>query len=84
MGLSLSTLKCPLIKGLLLILAILFFGINAADCEERVYYSIHLASFECLQNANVKVNALKKKANITECIWANTRIDLRPLNFGKN
>lgn len=64
MGFLLSTLKGAAIKGFLLLLPIMCIGINAADCAEQVYYSIHIASFEYLQDANAQINALKKRGKI--------------------
>ena len=72
MGLLFSTLKGALIRGSLLLLAIMCIGIDAADCAERVYYSIHLASFEYLRNANAQVNALKKRGKIV--FWKKTHV----------
>ena len=68
----LSTLKGAVIRGLPLLLAIMFLEIDTADCAERVYYSIHFASFEYLRNANAQVNALKKKGKIV--FWKRTSV----------
>ncbi len=58
--------------GFLLILSLMFVGIEAAECKERVYYSIHFASFKNLRNANKKVNAVKKKGKLV--FWKDTNV----------
>ena len=57
---------------LLLFLLIAFMQINAADCAEQTYYSIHLASFKNLRNANAFVNKLKIKEKVV--FWKETDI----------
>ena len=50
----------------------MFIGADVANCAERVFYSIHLASFKSLHRANIKVNALKKKSKII--FWKETDV----------
>jgi hypothetical protein len=45
-------------------LSIIFLAINHADCEEKVYYSIHVASFKKLKNANNYVNSMSSKGKV--------------------
>ncbi len=61
---SVSVRKCATVRGFLLLLAILFMGSDNGYCAERIYYSIHLASFKNLQNANAHVNSLKEKGKM--------------------
>ncbi|HJX33944.1 MAG TPA: DUF1566 domain-containing protein [Desulfatiglandales bacterium] len=53
--------KFLLIRVLLLALPIIFITPNTGDCTEDSYYTIHLASFKELQNANDYVNAMTHK-----------------------
>jgi hypothetical protein len=53
--------KFLLIRALLLALPIIFITANTGDCTEDSYYTIHLASFKELQNANDFVNAMTHK-----------------------
>ncbi len=50
-----------LIRVFLLALPIIFITANTSDCTEDSYYTIHLASFKELQNANDFVNAMTHK-----------------------
>jgi len=47
-----------------LLLPILIMGVDSVDCAERVYHSIHVASFRNLLNANSYVNTLTKKGKM--------------------
>ena len=58
-----------------LFLTIFFWHPGEADCAEKRYYSIHLASFKYLQNANGKVNSLQKKGKII--FWKKTDVPNR-------
>jgi len=60
------------ISRLLLFLPILFLAVDSADCAEQTYYSIHLASFKELQNANSFVNNLTKKGKMV--FWKKTDV----------
>jgi len=53
--------KVLLIRVLLLALPIIFIATKTSDCAEDSYYTIHLASFKELQNANDYVNAMTNK-----------------------
>jgi len=46
--------------------------INSVYGAERIYYSIHLASFKNLENANKQVNSLKEKGKLV--FWKETEI----------
>lgn len=59
-------------NGLLLTCLMMFISADVADCAERVFYSIHLASFKSLHRANIQVNALKKKRKII--FWKETDV----------
>jgi hypothetical protein len=59
--LSVFIYKVLLIRVLILALPIIFIATNAGDCAEDSYYTIHLASFKELQNANNYVNAMTSK-----------------------
>jgi Protein of unknown function (DUF1566)/SPOR domain len=61
MKLSVFIYKVLLIRVLILALPIIFIATNAGDCAEDSYYTIHLASFKELQNANNYVNAMTSK-----------------------
>jgi hypothetical protein len=54
-------------------------GIAAADSAATVYYSIHLASFEDLRNANAYVNALKNKEKVV--FWKKTDVPEKGLLY---
>lgn len=49
---------------LLLLFPIIVMVVDVAYCAERTYYSIHLASFKDLRNANGYVNTLSKKGKM--------------------
>jgi hypothetical protein len=53
--------KVLLIRVLLFALPIIFITTNTGDSAEDSYYTIHLASFKELQNANNYVNAMTNK-----------------------
>jgi hypothetical protein len=53
--------KVLLIRVLFLALPVIFITTKAGDCTEDRYYTIHLASFKELQNANDYVNAMTNK-----------------------
>lgn len=53
--------KSLLIRVFLLALPIIFITANTGDCTEDSYYTIHLASFKELPNANDFVNAMTHK-----------------------
>lgn len=55
-----------------LFLTMFFWHPDKADCAEKRYYSIHLASFKYLRNANGKVNSLQKKGKII--FWKKTDV----------
>jgi hypothetical protein len=61
-----------LIKVLLVFLLIVFIPIEPADCTENTYYSIHLASFKKLKNANNFVNAMTNKGKLL--FWKQTDV----------
>jgi hypothetical protein len=61
-----------LIKVLLVSLLIVFIPIEAADCTENAYYSIHLASFKKLKHANNFVNAMTNKGKLL--FWKKTDV----------
>ena len=61
MKIPLLSFKCLLIVSFLLAYSVMFLGIENASCAEEEYYSIHVASFKKLQNANRYVNSMKKK-----------------------
>jgi len=58
--------------GFLMVLSMTFIEIDAADCMEQTYYSIHVASFKDLQRANRHVNATKKKGKMV--FWKETMV----------
>jgi hypothetical protein len=64
MKLSFLISKVLLIRIFLLALPMMFITIETGDCNEDRYYSIHLASFKELQNANSFVNAMTKKGKL--------------------
>lgn len=64
--------KHIVIKGFFLLLSVLCITVNVADCAERIYYSIHFASFKNLQNAHTSINAMKKKGKMV--FWKKTNI----------
>lgn len=60
-----SSMSTRILKaGFFLLLLTLLVHPEAADGEERFYYSIHFASFKQLENANRQVNALKEKGKM--------------------
>ena len=60
-------LVLKLLIGILLFISwTLFIGVDVAGAEEQDYYSIHLASFKKLQNANGFVNSLIKRGKYKE------------------
>jgi len=61
-----------LIKVLVVSLLIIFIPIETADCTENVYYSIHLASFKKLKNANNFVNGMTNKGKLL--FWKKTDV----------
>ena len=52
------------VRILLLVLPIIFITTKISECAEERYYTIHLASFKELQNANDYVNAMTNKGKI--------------------
>ncbi len=56
----------------LVFLALWLMGEARGFCAERVYYSIHLASFRNLKNANAFVNSLKEKGKLV--FWKETEV----------
>jgi hypothetical protein len=72
MKLSLLISKVLLIRIFLLALPIMFITIETGDCKEDRYYTIHLASFKELQNANNFVNAMTNKGKII--FWKKTDV----------
>lgn len=54
------------------VITITCLGIEAPECAEQVYYSIHVQSFQDLKNANRYVNSLKKKGKMV--FWKKTNI----------
>lgn len=67
-----AILKRFLTHGLLLTVLVIFIGVDVGECSERIFYSIHLASFKSLRNANIEVNALKKKRKTV--FWKETDV----------
>ena len=61
-----------LVKNALLLLLVMFLPVNGAYCAGNVYYSIHLFSFENLEDANKHVNALGNKGKMV--FWENVKI----------
>ncbi|MFC1868124.1 DUF1566 domain-containing protein [Thermodesulfobacteriota bacterium] len=55
-----------------LILCLILIGVETGECTEQSYYSIHLASFKKLRNANNFVNSLAKKGKIL--FWKKTDV----------
>ena len=72
MKLPLLISKALLIRIFLLALPMMFIAIETGDCKEDVYYTIHLASFKELQNANNFVNAMTNKGKII--FWKKTDV----------
>lgn len=64
MKIPLLSFKCLLIVSFLLACSVMFLGIENASCDEEEYYSIHVASFKKLENANRYVNSMEKKGKI--------------------
>ena len=58
--------------GTILLLAFATLTMTPAFCAEGIYYSIHLASFKDLQNANRYVNKLKTTGKVV--FWNRTSI----------
>jgi hypothetical protein len=54
------------------LLIIIFIPVETADCSENSYYSIHLASFKKLKNANNFVNAMTNKGKLL--FWKKTDV----------
>jgi len=65
--------KVLLIRVLLLALPIIFIAAKISECAEDRYYTIHLASFKELQNANDYVNAMTNKGKTIFWIKADIR-----------
>jgi len=65
--------------GLLLILVMLLVSTGTADSAQRVYYSIHFASFKNLENANRQVNALNEKGKMV--FWKKTNVPDKGLYY---
>ena len=72
MKLHLLLLKILPIRMFLFVLPIIFTAIESADCAEETFYSIHVASFKKLQNANNFVNTMNRKGKIL--FWEKTDV----------
>ena len=71
--------KILVIRGLLLCLPVMLIQFTPVNGAENAYYSIHLASFKNLQNANKHVNSLKKKGKMV--FWKETDIPEKGLFY---
>ena len=56
--------------GVLVLYSMIFLMAHTADCAERVYYSIHFATFKNLKDVNNQVNSLKEKGRMV--FWEKT------------
>jgi len=72
-------LKIFPIRMFLFVLPIIFIAIESADCAEETFYSIHVASFKKLQNANNFVNTMSIKGKIL--FWKKTDVPRKGMYY---
>ena len=79
MKLSNTLLKSFTMGLFILALMMLIFDVEKSDCEEESFFSIHVASFKKLQNANNYVNSMAEKGKML--FWKRTDVPEKGLYY---